>query len=140
MLIHLLWERLPPHVRRVNFEYYEPRCGHGSSLSPAIHALVAARLGKTALAERYFRLAAEIDLAGNMGNAAGGIHAATMGGLWQAAVFGFAGMRLSEDGPELHPSLRRAWRSLSMRIQWRGRSHELTTSGPSARDSKGGDQ
>ena len=63
MLIWLLWERLPPDVRRVNFEYYEPRCGHGSSLSPAIHALVAARLGEIALAERYFRQAAEIDLA-----------------------------------------------------------------------------
>jgi trehalose/maltose hydrolase-like predicted phosphorylase len=33
MLIYLLWERMPPEVRRANFEYYEPRCGHGSSLS-----------------------------------------------------------------------------------------------------------
>jgi trehalose/maltose hydrolase-like predicted phosphorylase/nucleotide-binding universal stress UspA family protein len=40
MLVYLLWERLPLDVRRANFEYYEPRCGHGSSLSPAIHALV----------------------------------------------------------------------------------------------------
>ena len=94
MLIHLLWERMPPEVRKANFEYYEPRCGHGSSLSPAIHALVAARLGDTALAERYFRQAAEIDLADNMGNAAGGVHAGALGGLWQAAVFGFAGLRL----------------------------------------------
>ena len=47
MLVHLLWERMPPEVRKANFEYYEPRCGHGSSLSPAIHALVAARLGET---------------------------------------------------------------------------------------------
>ena len=94
MLVHLLWDRMPPEVRKANFEYYEPRCGHGSSLSPAIHALVAARLGETALAERYFRQAAEIDLADNMGNAAGGVHAAALGGLWQAAVFGFAGLRL----------------------------------------------
>ena len=34
MLVHLLWERMPPEVRKANFEYYEPRCGHGSSLSP----------------------------------------------------------------------------------------------------------
>ena len=61
MLVYLLWDRMPPEVRKANFEYYEPRCGHGSSLSPAIHALVAARLGDTALAERYFRQAAEID-------------------------------------------------------------------------------
>jgi kojibiose phosphorylase len=126
MLVYLLWERLPPEVRKANFEYYEPRCGHGSSLSPAIHALVAARLGDTALAERYFRQAAEIDLVDNMGNAAGGVHLAALGGLWQAAVLGFAGLRLVKDGPEYHPKLPASWRSLSMRFQWRGRWHELT--------------
>jgi len=126
MLVYLLWDRMPAEVRKANFEYYEPRCGHGSSLSPAIHALVAARLGDTALAERYFRQAADIDLADNMGNSAGGIHAGALGGLWQAAVFGFAGLRLTEDGPEHHPNLPASWRSLSMRFQWRGRWHELT--------------
>jgi trehalose/maltose hydrolase-like predicted phosphorylase len=126
MLINLLWERLPPEVRKVNFEYYEPRCGHGSSLSPAIHALVAARLGDIALAERYFRQAADIDLADNMGNAAGGIHAGAMGGLWQAVVFGFAGLRLDGDKPEHCSNLPPNWRSMSLRFQWRGRSHELT--------------
>jgi trehalose/maltose hydrolase-like predicted phosphorylase len=126
MLLHLLWERLPAEVRRANFEYYEPRCGHGSSLSPAIHALVAARLGDAALAERYFRQAAEIDLSDNMGNAAGGVHVGALGGLWQSAVFGFAGLRFTDEGPEHRPNLPPSWRSLSMRFQWRGRWHELT--------------
>jgi kojibiose phosphorylase len=126
MLVHLLWDRLPPEVRKANFEYYEPRCGHGSSLSPAIHALVAARLGKIALAERYFRQAAQIDLANNMGNAAGGVHTGAMGGLWQAAVLGFAGLRPAQEGPTLRPYLPPSWRSLSMRVQWRGQWHQLS--------------
>jgi trehalose/maltose hydrolase-like predicted phosphorylase len=126
MLVYLLWDRMPAEVRKANFEYYEPRCGHGSSLSPAIHALVAARLGDTALAERYFRQAAEIDLADNMGNAAGGVHAGALGGLWQAAVFGFAGLRLTEGDPEPRPKLPASWRSLSMRFHWQGRWQELT--------------
>lgn len=126
MLVHLLWERLPPEVRKANFEYYEPRCGHGSSLSPAIHALVAARLGDVPLAERYFRQAAEIDLSDNMGNAAGGIHAGALGGLWQAAVLGFAGLRFTDEKAEHRPNLPPSWRSLAMRFQWRGRWHELT--------------
>lgn len=125
MLVHLLWDRLSPQVRKVNFDYYEPRCGHGSSLSPAIHALVAARLGDMARAERYFRQAAEIDLADNMRNAAGGIHAGALGGLWQAVVFGFAGLRIGKDGPEHQPNLPSNWRSLSMHFQWRGRWHDL---------------
>jgi len=125
MLIHLLWERLPPEVRKANFEYYEPRCGHGSSLSPAIHALVAARLGDAARAERHFRQASEIDLSDNMGNAAGGVHVGALGGLWQAAVFGFAGLCFTDEGPEHRPNLPPSWRSLSMRFQWRGRWHEV---------------
>lgn len=126
MLVHLLWDRMSPEVRKANFDYYEPRCAHGSSLSPAIHALLAARLGDTALAERYFRQAAEIDLADRMGNAAGGIHVGALGGLWQAAVFGFAGLPFCEDRPEHHANLPPNWRSLSMRFQWRGQWQELT--------------
>jgi kojibiose phosphorylase len=126
MLIHLLWDRLPTEVRRANFEYYEPRCGHGSSLSPAVHALVAARLGKLVLAERYFRQAAQIDLANNMGNAAGGIHTGAMGGLWQAAVLGFAGVHPTQAGPRLQPCLPASWRSLSTQVQWRGHWHQLS--------------
>jgi kojibiose phosphorylase len=133
MLVHLLWERLPPQVRKANFEYYEPRCGHGSSLSPAIHALVAARLGDAAVAERYFRQAAEIDLSDKMGNAAGGVHAGALGGLWQAAVFGFAGLRFTDEGPEHRSNIPAGWRSLSMRFQWRGRWHELTLPGAESR-------
>ena len=126
MLVYLLWDHLPMEVRKANFEYYEPRCGHGSSLSPAIHALVAARLGDTALAGRYFRQAAEIDLADNMGNSAGGVHAGALGGLWQAAVFGFAGLGFCGERPEHRANLPSSWRSLSMRFRWRGRWHELT--------------
>lgn len=125
MLLHLLWDRFSPEVRTANFRYYEPRCAHGSSLSPAIHAAVAARLGDMALAERYFRQASEIDLSDNMGNAAGGVHAAALGGLWQAAVFGFAGVRLSDEPPVCEPNLPPHWRELSFRLRWRGRTHDF---------------
>lgn len=132
MLLHLLWDDYPPQVRERNFRYYEPRCGHGSSLSPAIHALVAARLGDVALAMRYFRQAMDIDLADNMGNAAKGVHAAALGGLWQAVVFGFAGLRFGEQGPEPQPHLPPQWRGLAMRLQWRGQAHELKLSADGA--------
>ena len=52
MAMALLWPRFTPQQREVNFRYYESRCGHGSSLSPPIHALVAARLGDATLARR----------------------------------------------------------------------------------------
>jgi kojibiose phosphorylase len=121
MLLYLLWDRFPEGVRQANFRYYDPRTSHGSSLGPAVHAALAARLGDLELAMRYFRQAAEIDLGNTMGNAAGGVHAATLGGLWQAIVFGFAGLTLSADGPRFHPRLPASWRRLRFTIQWRGK-------------------
>jgi kojibiose phosphorylase len=128
MLLCLLPEEYPRAVVEANFRYYEPRCGHGSSLSPAIHALVAARLGDAGLALRYVRRAMDIDLGNNMGNAADGVHAAALGGLWQAMVLGFAGLRLTELGPACHPHLPPGWDSMSFRVQWRGSSHDMHVS------------
>ena len=122
MLLALLLDRFPAQARETNFRYYESRCGHGSSLSPSIHALVAARLGDTALAARYFRETAAIDLDDTMGNAAGGVHIGALGGLWQAAVFGFAGLALGQDGIAFDPHLPDDWDELSFPLQWRGRS------------------
>jgi trehalose/maltose hydrolase-like predicted phosphorylase len=121
MLLALLWDRLRPEVRAANFGYYEPHCGHGSSLSPPVHALVAARLGQVRLAERYFLEAAEIDLSDMMGNAAAGVHIGALGGLWQAAVFGFGGLQLRPDGLRFDPHLPDRWRALRFAVQWRGR-------------------
>lgn len=120
MLIALLWDRIPARARRVNFDYYEPRTCHGSSLSPAAHAWVAARLGEMATAGQYFRQAAEIDLSNSMGNAAGGVHAAALGGLWQAAVFGFGGVRQVGEGIGVAPRLLEGWSSLSFPLAFRG--------------------
>jgi kojibiose phosphorylase len=60
------------------------------------------------------------------GNSAGGIHSGVMGGLWQTAVLGFAGLDLTQEDPALRPSLPPSWRSLSMRVQWRGQWHQLS--------------
>jgi kojibiose phosphorylase len=121
MALYLLWDEFPAEVRAANFRYYEPRTGHGSSLSPSIHALFAARLGDLPLAERYLRQSAEIDLGNNMGNAAGGVHAAAIGGLWQAVVFGFGGLEFHPDRLRFVPHLLPHWRRLAFPLQWRGR-------------------
>ncbi len=126
MLEALLWDRLPPEAREACFRYYEPRTCHGSSLSPAVHSWVAAKLGMMDVAESYFRQAARIDLSDEMGNAAGGVHAAAMGGLWQAAVFGFAGVHPRGDGLLLSPRLPSSWQAMRVPLQWRGARLMLT--------------
>lgn len=126
MAMYLLWDDMPARVRHANFRYYEPRTGHGSSLSPSMHALMAARFGEMALAEHYLQQASEIDLCNNMGNAAGGVHAAALGGLWQAVVFGFGGVHLQENGIAFTPNLLNRWRRLAFPFQWRGRVLRIT--------------
>ncbi len=121
LLIYLLWDRFPAEVRRANFEYYEPRTAHGSSLSLGVHAAVAARLGYTDKALAYFRQAAEIDLADRMGNVAAGVHAGALGGLWQAAVLGFLGLRLTADGLTFSPRLPAGWGRVDLVLHWLGR-------------------
>lgn len=129
MLLALLPDRFPRAVQAANFSYYAPRCAHGSSLSPAIHALVAARLGEMDAAESYFRDTAAIDLDDTMGNASEGVHMAALGGLWQTVVFGFAGVSLRPFGLELAPHLPPAWRLLRFRLQWRGRQVRVQLDG-----------
>ena len=125
MLQALLPERFDLRAHETNFRYYEPRCGHGSSLSRAMHAIVAARIGDLQIAERYFRETAATDLEDTTAGIAGGVRIAALGGLWQAAVLGFAGLGLEDDGLHFVPRLPPAWEVLRFRVQWRGREVEV---------------
>ena len=126
MLLALLWDTFTPEVRAANFAYYAPRCSQGSSLSPAIHALVAAKLGEVSVAEGYFRWAAEIDERDTRRDTSLGVHIATQGGVWQAVVLGFAGVAPRADGLRLDPHLPPGWSALAFAAQWQGRRVRVT--------------
>ena len=135
MLLYLLADRFPVDVKEANFRYYDARTGHGSSLGPPIHAALAAQLGDVELALEYFRQTAEIDLGNTMGNAAGGVHVGALGGLWQAMVFGFAGVTMGTDGFRFDARLPPAWRRLSFQLQFHGQHVpvDLRQNGPGER-------
>jgi len=120
LLLYLFWDEFSAKQRQNNFNYYEQRTLHGSSLSPAIYSLIAARLGETSKAIHYYKMAAEVDLENNMSNASGGVHSAAQGGLWQATVFGFGGMNVSSKGVSFDPKIPPHWEELSFHIVWRG--------------------
>jgi trehalose/maltose hydrolase-like predicted phosphorylase len=121
MLHHLLPEEVAPGSLEPNLAYYEPRTAHGSSLSPAIHAGLLARAGRMGAALDALKLSTRIDVDDLTGTSAGGLHLATMGGVWQALVFGFAGIRASAAGLNVDPRLPEAWDALELRLQFRGR-------------------
>jgi trehalose/maltose hydrolase-like predicted phosphorylase len=120
-LLALLPEEFKDGSDGANFDYYEPRCDHGSSLSPAMHGLVAARLGHTDMALRYLGQAAAIDLSDTHVGIDGGVHIAALGGNWMLTVFGFAGVTLRDDGLAIDPHLPSGWTRLAFPLQWRGR-------------------
>jgi trehalose/maltose hydrolase-like predicted phosphorylase len=120
MLHHLVPDEVAPGSLLPNLDFYEPRTAHGSSLSPAIHASLLARAGRPDEALAPLRLAAHIDLDDLTGTTAGGVHLATMGGLWQALAFGFAGLRPSGDVLTIDPQLPQAWQALELRLRFRG--------------------
>lgn len=67
-------------VMERDFDYYEPLTTHDSSLSKAIHGILASRLGRDEEAYSFFSDSAIMDMADGQGNASHGIHAANMGG------------------------------------------------------------
>ena len=120
MLMYLLPDLFDPEAVRANYDFYEGRTMHKSSLSPAIHAVmgIEARAPKKAL--QYFRRSAFVDLADNQGNSRDGIHIASAGGTWLSAVAGFGGFRVREGKASFDPWLPDEWSSLTFALSWQG--------------------
>ena len=112
-------------ILQKNWDYYAPRTDitYGSSLTPAIHASLAANLGDVTAADELFMRAALVDLEDNRGNTEDGIHAASAGGVWQAVVFGFGGIQLLDSAPVATPHLPPTWTRLKFKLHWRGTWH-----------------
>ncbi|PAX51905.1 family 65 glycosyl hydrolase [Brunnivagina elsteri CCALA 953] len=131
MLLYLMrdTQALPAHdnVLQKNWDYYAPRTDstYGSSLTPAIHASLAANLGDAADAYKQFMQAALTDLKDNRGNTRDGIHGASAGGVWQAVVFGFGGIQLKDSAPIATPHLPPSWTRLKFKLNWRGTWHSF---------------
>ncbi|MCD4737818.1 MAG: glycoside hydrolase family 65 protein [Anaerolineae bacterium] len=122
MLLYLLAAEYDLATIKANWDYYTPRTDltYGSSLGPAIQATLAAQMGELKVAYEHFILAARTDLEDVRGNAWAGIHGASAGGLWQAVIFGFGGVREEEGRLVAHPQLPSGWTRLKFQLQYRG--------------------
>ncbi len=126
MAHHLLPDEVAPGSLEANLRFYEPRTAHGSSLSPGVHAALFARVRDDRRALEALRIAARIDLDDVTGTTAGGLHLAALGSVWQAIVFGFAGMRPGGDGAlRIDPRLPAQWSALEVRLRFRGSAVRL---------------
>jgi kojibiose phosphorylase len=127
MLLYLLPELFDGEILSANFDYYSARTdhSHGSSTGPAIHSILANKVGLTDNAYELFKLSAFADLYDVRGNAGDGIHGASAGGLWQALVFGFAGLQFDDHGWKVNPRLPSHWKCLAFHFTYHGKRHQV---------------
>jgi len=131
MLLYLMRESADfPYNEKAlqaNWDYYAPRTDitYGSSLGPAVHAILASDLGKSTQAYELFMRALMVDLEDNRNNTSDGIHGASAGGIWQAVIFGFGGIQITENGPVANPHLPPGWTRLKFKLHWRGQWHDF---------------
>jgi alpha,alpha-trehalose phosphorylase len=117
----LLGEEFTDAQKRTNFAYYDRLTTGDSSLSAAVQSIVAAEVGDEAAALGYFRRALLMDLADVAGNTSDGVHVAAAGGVWQALVFGFGGVRDIDGELVIDPRLPATWRRLDFSLRVRDR-------------------
>ena len=121
MLMYLLGEEFDLETQRVNYDYYEKRALHGSSLSPSIYSIMGLRVGNQGMAYRYLKRAAFIDIKNLQGNTREGIHAANAGGVWKVVVFGFAGVSVDKDQRlNIDPNMPNEWEDVTFKIHYQG--------------------
>ena len=105
------------------------------SLGPNLEALRAPDCPRRLARRQSTRPLARASVRGRCGAGAGGadrsrrsdrhdgrrwLHLATMGGVWQALAFGFAGVRPRGERLEVDPRLPDEWQALELRLSFRG--------------------
>ncbi|APX34370.1 kojibiose phosphorylase [Brachybacterium sp. P6-10-X1] len=106
--------------KRADFEYYDPITTGDSSLSAVVQSIMAAEVGHQKAALDYFRAGLFVDLGNLHGNTADGVHIASAGGVWNALVHGFGGMRHDQGRLSFDPRLPEDWPELSFPLTVRG--------------------
>ncbi|MBU1863090.1 MAG: hypothetical protein KKH94_05470 [Candidatus Omnitrophica bacterium] len=120
MLLYLLRDRFSPLEMRNNFNFYIKRTLHKSSLSPAIYCLTAIEADALSRPYQLFNVALRADISNLHNNSDEGMHAASLGGVWQCMVHGFAGIRRARNILSIHPCMPQTWHTIRLSLLWRG--------------------
>lgn len=102
-----------------HFDYYEPITVHESSLSPCVHSIQAALLGRTKQAYEFYLRTSRLDLDDYNKEVEQGCHITSMAGTWMSIVEGFGGMRVKEDQLSFNPTIPEDWKTYSFKVNFR---------------------
>ena len=123
--LYLYYTNFDKEFIRRNFDFYEPRTVHESSLSPYLHSILASRVGYLDKAYNLFLHATRLDLDDYNNELEQGLHITSMAGGWLAIVRGFAGMQVLEGLMSFSPTIPQKWNSYTFKINFRGRTLQL---------------
>ncbi len=119
--IFLFEDEYDEETIRRNFDFYEPRTVHESSLSPCIHAILAARIGRIEKAYEMYLRTSRLDLDDYNKEVHEGLHITSMAGTWMSFVYGFGGLRVLNDKLSFSPIIPEQWKSYSFKVRFRNR-------------------
>ncbi|WP_449602381.1 glycoside hydrolase family 65 protein [Paenibacillus sp. Marseille-Q9583] len=120
MFMFLYNGQFSKEAKLANYEYYESRCIHESSLSPSIHSILASEIGKPEEAYSFFEFATRLDLDNYNRNTREGLHTTSIAAAWMNIVYGFGGMRSDGDRLSFQPSLPERWNEYSFQVMYEG--------------------
>ncbi len=133
MLLNLFPHMVPEELVRKNVLFYEARTIHDSSLSYCAHAQACAAIGAMDLAEDFFEKSLVIDLDDNPYDTTDGVHSASLGGVWNCLVFGFAGVHYEGEILYLQPHMPAHWKSMEFQLRIAGQTVHFQITGQKVR-------
>ncbi|MDP8262486.1 MAG: glycosyl hydrolase family 65 protein [Candidatus Ancaeobacter aquaticus] len=109
------------NILRKNYDYYEKRTSHGSTLSMIVHCYIAYMLGRVREGWSWYTNVLKSDLNDTQGGTtAEGIHTGVMGGSIDIAMRRFAGIDIRYDHIKVDPHLPRLWNSVRVQFIFKG--------------------
>ncbi len=126
MFLFLYNQSFTKEEKQINYEYYEPKTIHESSLSPSIHSILAAELGKKEEAYTFFEFATRMDLDNFNRNTREGLHTTSIAAAWMNIVYGFGGIRTDADTLIIAPIIPEEWTSYTFKITYKQRLIQIS--------------
>ena len=119
--LYFLNDKYDLKTKKRNFDFYEPKTVHESSLSPCVYSIIASEIGYKERAYELYLRTARLDLENYNNDTEDGLHITSMAGTWMAIVHGFAGMRIKDNHLSFSPYLPSEWDDYSFKINFRQR-------------------
>jgi trehalose/maltose hydrolase-like predicted phosphorylase len=103
-----------------NYDYYEKRTSHGSTLSKVVHCYISQLIGKPKIFWDWFCEVLKSDIYDTQGGTTPeGIHCGVMGGSIDIVTRSFAGIQIKEDAIYINPKLPSRWKRIRLKIKHR---------------------